>query len=52
MLKDFGVQGVKVQEIISLDEDMLATLPYDHEAYKCDHFPQLSDHRLANLYMD
>ncbi|PYH41140.1 ubiquitin C-terminal hydrolase 37 [Aspergillus saccharolyticus JOP 1030-1] len=26
MLRDFGVKGVKVEEVISLDEDMMATL--------------------------
>jgi hypothetical protein len=29
ILKDAGVRGVKVQELYSLDSDMLATLPYD-----------------------
>ena len=28
MLKKFGVQGVKVQEIVSLDDEILAFLPY------------------------
>lgn len=28
MLKNFGVSGVKVQEVISLDEEELAQLPY------------------------
>lgn len=28
MLKDFGVKGVKVQEVLSLDDEMLAMLPY------------------------
>ena len=28
MLKRFGVQGVKVQEIVSLDDEILAFLPY------------------------
>lgn len=27
MLKKFGVQGVKVQEIVSLDDEILAFLP-------------------------
>lgn len=27
MLMDFGVKGVKVQEVVSLDEEMLAFLP-------------------------
>lgn len=27
MLRDFGVEGVKVQEIVSLDEELLACLP-------------------------
>ena len=27
MLKDFGVGGVKVQEVISLDDEMLMLLP-------------------------
>jgi ubiquitin carboxyl-terminal hydrolase L5 len=29
MLRDFGVKGVKVQEVVSLDEDMMAFLKYD-----------------------
>jgi hypothetical protein len=29
MLKDAGVRGIKVQELYSLDSDMLAILPYD-----------------------
>ena len=29
MLRDFGVEGVRVQEVVSLDPDMLAYLPYD-----------------------
>lgn len=28
MLREFGVKGVKIQEIFSLDEDMLELLPY------------------------
>ena len=28
MLKNFGVKGVKVQEVVSLDEELLAYLPY------------------------
>jgi hypothetical protein len=31
MLKDAGVRGVKVQELYSLESDMLAILPYDSE---------------------
>lgn len=27
MLRDFGVRGVKVQEVVSLDEEVLASLP-------------------------
>jgi ubiquitin carboxyl-terminal hydrolase L5 len=27
MLKEFGVRGVKVQEVFGLDEDMLSLLP-------------------------
>jgi hypothetical protein len=27
MLKDFGVRGVKVQEVVSLDEEILTFLP-------------------------
>ena len=27
MLKDFGVKGVKVQEVLGLDDDLLAMLP-------------------------
>lgn len=28
MLKDMGVRGVKIQEVFSMDADMLAILPY------------------------
>ncbi len=28
MLQKFGVRGVKVQEVVSLDSEMLALLPY------------------------
>lgn len=28
MLRDFGVKGVKVQEVVSLDEEMMAFLRY------------------------
>lgn len=28
MLQDFGVEGIKVQEVFSLDEEFLACLPY------------------------
>lgn len=28
MLRDFGVRGVKVQEVVSLDEEMMAFLKY------------------------
>jgi hypothetical protein len=28
MLKDFGVQGVKVQEVVSLDDDMMEFIQY------------------------
>lgn len=28
MLKDFGVKGVKVQEVFGLDDELLAMLPY------------------------
>lgn len=28
MLREFGVQGVKVQEVVSLDEEMMALLEY------------------------
>lgn len=28
MLREFGVKGVKVQEVVSLDEEMLAFLRY------------------------
>ena len=27
MLRDFGVKGVKVQEVVSLDQQLLAFLP-------------------------
>ncbi len=27
MLKEFGVKGVKVQEVVSLDDEILAFLP-------------------------
>lgn len=29
MLREFGVKGVKVQEIVSLEEEMMAFLKYD-----------------------
>lgn len=29
MLRDFGVRGIKVQEVVSLDEEMMAFLKYD-----------------------
>jgi ubiquitin carboxyl-terminal hydrolase L5 len=29
MLREFGVKGVKVQEVISLDEEMMAFLKYE-----------------------
>lgn len=29
MLREFGVKGVKVQEVVSLDEEMMAFLQYD-----------------------
>jgi Ubiquitin carboxyl-terminal hydrolase, family 1. len=28
MLRDFGVKGVKIQEVVSLDEEMMAFLKY------------------------
>lgn len=28
MLKHFGVKGVKVQEVVSLDEELLVYLPW------------------------
>jgi hypothetical protein len=28
MLREFGVEGVKVQEVVSLDEEMIDLLPY------------------------
>lgn len=28
MLREFGVEGIKVQEVVSLDEGMMALLPY------------------------
>lgn len=28
MLRDFGVKGVKIQEVVSLDEEMMALLEY------------------------
>lgn len=28
MLREFGVEGVKVQELFSLDEEMIDQLPY------------------------
>ena len=28
MLHEFGVEGVKVQEVFGLDEELLAMLPY------------------------
>jgi ubiquitin carboxyl-terminal hydrolase L5 len=29
MLREFGAKGVKVQEVVSLDEEMMAFLKYD-----------------------
>jgi hypothetical protein len=29
MLREFGVKGVKVQEVVSLEEEMMAFLKYD-----------------------
>lgn len=29
MLREFGVKGVKVQEVVSLDEEMMAFLEYE-----------------------
>jgi hypothetical protein len=29
MLREFGVQGVQVQEVVSLDEEMMAFLKYE-----------------------
>lgn len=31
MLRDFGVKGVKVQEIVSLDDEMLQFIQYVHK---------------------
>lgn len=28
MLREFGVKGVKIQEVVSLDEEMMAFLKY------------------------
>lgn len=28
MLREFGVRGVKVQEVVSLDEEMMAFMKY------------------------
>jgi hypothetical protein len=28
MLREFGVKGVKIQEVVSLDEEMMAFLEY------------------------
>jgi hypothetical protein len=28
MLREFGVDGIKVQEVLGLDEELLAFLPY------------------------
>lgn len=28
MLREFGVDGIKVQEVVGLDEELLAFLPY------------------------
>ena len=48
MLKDFGVKGVKVREIIDLQEDFLATLPYAHRILG---FRRRSDFHLGGLSM-
>jgi ubiquitin carboxyl-terminal hydrolase L5 len=29
MLREFGVKGVKVQEVVSLDDELMAFLKYD-----------------------
>ena len=34
MLREFGVKGVKVQEVVSLDEEMMAFLEYEHPPTK------------------
>ena len=43
MLKKFGVQGVKVQEIVSLDDEILAFLPWalDHLFSRCESYKEL-----------
>jgi ubiquitin carboxyl-terminal hydrolase L5 len=33
MLREFGVEGIKVQEVVSLDEGMMALLPYASYAH-------------------
>jgi hypothetical protein len=30
MLREFGVKGVKVQEVVSLDDELMAFLKYDY----------------------
>jgi hypothetical protein len=35
MLKEFGVRGVKIQEVFGLDEEMLGFLPYDTALFLC-----------------
>ena len=43
MLKEFGVKGVKVQEVFGLDDDMLAMLPYGFFSFSVDDiYPFLS----------
>lgn len=41
MLRKFGVKGVKVQEVISLDEEMMAFLKYQ---LRCHLWPRRSNY--------
>jgi hypothetical protein len=49
MLREFGVDGIKVQEVLGLDEDLLAFLPYVSNAL--DVFIAMVDTPLASLCM-
>ena len=42
MLREFGVRGVRVQEVVSLDEEMMAFLKYGIPLFNCSYFPATS----------
>lgn len=57
MLREFGVKGVKVQEVVSLDEEMMAFLRYGHLSKRTPilsrlrPFKLMSLSRIASLFM-